>query len=188
MRGSGPIDEAGWRTDDLGNPYVRAKTEAERLAWRLASQLGLEMVSALPSTIVGPSFERLSLSMGLLDRVIRGKLTAAPDFRFTFVDVRDVAQGILAAAEKGRAGQRYLLAGDQSMGMRRLAELAREFSPDVRPPRLLPRGAAMAVAALMEGSGRLSGQEPAILRSQIRLWYQAAEAFDSPESGARTGA
>ncbi len=145
---------------------------------QLASQLSLKMVSVLPSTIVGQVYGPLSLSMTVLDRVLRGKLATAPDFYFTFVDVRDVAQGMIAASGKGRAGERYLLAGDQPTGIRRLAELAGEASPRARTPRLIPEGTALATAALLEGLARVTGREPAILRSQVRLWYRAAQTYD----------
>src|SRR5487761_1725758 len=133
--GSNIATESNWRADFVGNPYVQAKTQAERLAWQLAPQLGLDMVSVVPSTMVGPVYGPLSLSMTLLDRILRGKLPAAPDFCFTYVDVRDVAQAMITAAGQGRTGERYLLAGDRATGIIRLAELARLASPQASMPR-----------------------------------------------------
>jgi nucleoside-diphosphate-sugar epimerase len=166
-----PIDETSWTASYYGNPYTRSKVESERLAWRLAQELGLSVVSVLPSTMIGPNCFRLTPSMGLLERVVRGALPVDMNIRFNFVDVRDVADGMIAAAERGRAGQRYILAGDESMGIPRLIELASEFSPGLQPPPKVPRSVLMAAASIMELGGRLTGREPALVRSQVRMFY-----------------
>jgi nucleoside-diphosphate-sugar epimerase len=176
---AGPLAEDSWCADDRGSPYFRSKAVSELLAWRLAGELGLDMVSILPSAMAGPHAYRLTPTMRLLDAVLRGRLPAAPDVRLNFVDVRDVAAGMIAAAEKGRPGERYILAGDESMGLRRLAELAREISPAVRLPLLLPRSVVMPAAGLMERWARLTGQEPALQRSQVRLFAGTDENLDS---------
>jgi dihydroflavonol-4-reductase len=180
--GSQAVSEVSWRTDFLGNPYVKAKTLAEQLALELAGELDLDLVSVLPSTIVGPVYGPLALSMTLPDRIIRGTLRTAPDFSFTYVDARDVAQAMITAAGKGRAGERYLLAGDQSISVTRLAELACEVSAQARLPRLMPTPAAMAIATLTEGLARVTGRPPLLLRSQVRLWNHAAVDWDTTKA------
>jgi dihydroflavonol-4-reductase len=167
----GPIDETRWTTNYYGNPYTRSKVESEKLAWRSAQELGLSVVSVLPSTIIGPNCFRLTPSMGLLERVVRGALPVDMNIRFNFVDVRDVAEAMLAAAERGRAGERYILAGDESMGIPTLIELASEVSPGLQPPPKVPRPVLMGIASVMELGGRLTGREPALVRSQVRMFY-----------------
>ncbi|MBW2258573.1 MAG: NAD-dependent epimerase/dehydratase family protein [Deltaproteobacteria bacterium] len=52
-----PLTEADWN-DDAVNPYAIAKTEAERLAWVLAEERGLALVTVNPTGIIGPGFYR----------------------------------------------------------------------------------------------------------------------------------
>ena len=173
----GPFDEGSWNTNYYGNPYYRSKVESESLAWGLARELGLNLVSVLPSTIVGPNCFRLTPSMGVLKRVLDGDLPVDVNFRFNFVDARDVAEGMVAAAEVGRPGERYILAGDESMGVPRMIEIAQEFSTGLRVPPRVPRPVLMGAASLMELGGRLTGREPEILRSQVKMYYGNEQEF-----------
>lgn len=173
----GPFDEGSWNTNYYGNPYYRSKIESEKLAWGLARELGLELVSVLPSTIVGPNCFRLTPSMGILERVLGGSLPVDVNFRFNFVDVRDVAEGMVSAAERGRAGERYILAGDESMGIPRMVDIAKEFSPGLRVPPRVPMPVLLGAAYLMELGGRLTGREPEILRSQVKMYYGVEQGF-----------
>lgn len=173
----GPFDEGSWNANYYGNPYYRSKVESEKLAWRLAGELELELVSVLPSTIVGPNCFRLTPSMGVLKRVLDGDLPVDVGFRFNFVDVRDVAEGMIAAAERGRSGERYILAGDESMGISRMVEIAREFNPALRIPSKVPKPVLLGAASLMELGGKLTGREPEILRSQVKMYYGVEQEF-----------
>jgi dihydroflavonol-4-reductase len=167
----GPIDETSWSTDYHGNPYTRSKVESEKLAWELAQELGLSVVSVLPSTIIGPNCFRLTPAMRYLELVVRGALPVDMNIGYNIVDVRDVADGMIAAAERGRDGERYILAGDESMGTPRLIELAREFSPGLQPPPKVPRSVLMAAASVLELGGRFTGRVPALVRSQVQMFY-----------------
>jgi dihydroflavonol-4-reductase len=51
--GAPPVDESHW-TADLQVPYFHAKTKGERLAWQLAADLGLDLVTVLPAGTTGP--------------------------------------------------------------------------------------------------------------------------------------
>jgi dihydroflavonol-4-reductase len=74
---------------------------------------GLDALTCNPTGIYGPldHADRLSrMNQGILDAA-QGKLPASVRGFFDMVDVRDVAQGFLLAAEKGRTGHNYLLGG-----------------------------------------------------------------------------
>jgi dihydroflavonol-4-reductase len=185
--GSSQVSERDWRTDFLGNPYSRAKTQAEQVAWEVAGRMGLDMVTVLPSAIVGPVYGPLALSMTVVDRILRGTLPAAPDFHFTYIDARDVARAMIAASGQGRPGERYLLAGDRAMSVTRLAELACQVSAQARVPRVMPAPAALAAATMMESLARLTGRPPALLRSQVRLWCGATTTYDTSKARAELG-
>jgi dihydroflavonol-4-reductase len=90
-------------------PYVVTKREAEA-AVRAEVDCGLDAVIVNPVYMLGPWDWRPSSGRMLLE-VGAGKGLFAPPGGNDFVDVRDVAGGILAAIEKGRTGQRYILGG-----------------------------------------------------------------------------
>jgi len=102
-----------------------------------------------------------------------------------FVDVRDVARGMIAAWHKGRRGERYILAGhDMTYGdlMRRVAEVA-----GTRPPRLrVPRAAGWLFGKwgdLVERAGR----EPVVNSTQIRYAYTDQFRFKSDKAARELG-
>ena len=76
----------------------------------LYAKTGLPAVVVHPAGIVGPwDFGHGHLNALVAD-CARGKLLAGVDGGYDFVDVRDVAAGVLAAADKGRVGECYILA------------------------------------------------------------------------------
>jgi NAD(P)-dependent dehydrogenase (short-subunit alcohol dehydrogenase family) len=88
-----PVDESSWRTDFHRNPYARAKTESERLAWQLAGELDLDMVSVLPGTIVGPHCYRLTPTMRYLKQALDGEVFLDVNLHFNFVGVEAYGAG-----------------------------------------------------------------------------------------------
>ena len=72
---------------------------------------GLDAVMVFPTGVLGPYDFRPSHTGELVLACAQGRLKAYVDGAYNFVDVRDVAQGLIAAAEKGRSGEGYILAG-----------------------------------------------------------------------------
>jgi dihydroflavonol-4-reductase len=64
-----------------------------------------------PTAIVGPFDFKPSHTGGLLLQFARGRMPVVIEGGFNWVDVRDVVHGAIAAAERGRSGERYLLTG-----------------------------------------------------------------------------
>jgi len=166
-----PVDETSWRTNAMGNPYFQSKTETERLALQLAKELGLNLVTALPSAIVGPNNIHLTPTMDLLRQALHNEIFTDVNFYFNFVDVRDVAMGLLAAAENGRSGERYLLATEQPVSIRRMLELAQVHNPTVKLPPRPPKWALSLIAGGMELGAKITGKPPQLLRSQVNLFH-----------------
>ena len=90
-------------------PYVVTKREAEQAVLEEVDR-GLEAVIVNPVYMLGPWDWKPSSGRMLLE-VGAGKGLFAPPGGNDFVDVRDVATGVLAALEKGRVGRRYILGG-----------------------------------------------------------------------------
>ena len=105
--------------------YARSKAKAT-LAVRQAAELGLETVIACPTGVIGP-YDYKGSEMGLLlSDCLEEKPQLYVDGAYDFVDVRDVARGLIMAAEKGKVGESYILSGEQ-ITVRNLLESAQKF-------------------------------------------------------------
>jgi dihydroflavonol-4-reductase len=115
-------DESFWNNRSP-EPYARSKALSEKLAWDLAGDSGLNLVTALPGAILGPDFHRLNPTLQLIQSAMAGKLPLAPPIDFSFADVRDVAQAHVQLFEDETASGRYLLSGETL----RIVEVMREM-------------------------------------------------------------
>ncbi|MGH3267167.1 MAG: NAD-dependent epimerase/dehydratase family protein, partial [Trebonia sp.] len=115
------------------NPYHYAKTVAERAAWELAgAQDRWSMVAVNPGLILGPSLTPVSESgsLFLMNELMSGYFFyGAPGFSFTFVDVRDVAEAHVSAAENPAASGRYILARPEMVSIHEMAAIIRSRYP-----------------------------------------------------------
>ncbi|MFR0352395.1 NAD-dependent epimerase/dehydratase family protein [Streptomyces sediminimaris] len=122
------------------NPYHYAKTVAEQAAWEAAdAQERWRMVALNAGLVLGPSLTPASRSgsLFLLDELFKGYFFyGAPDFSFTTVDVRDLADAHIAAAERPQARGRYIVAARRMTSFHEMARVIRRRYPaDLRLPR-----------------------------------------------------
>ncbi len=114
---------------DPDNPYGeydRAKAQAT-LEVEKAAHAGLEAVILCPTGVIGPYDFRGSLMGNVIRAAAETRPTLYVDGAYDFVDVRDVVHGLIAAAEKGRRGESYILSG-QRISVRYLLETVREIT------------------------------------------------------------
>ncbi len=126
-------------------PYVLTKRDAERVVHAEVAR-GLDAVIVNPVFMLGP-WDWKPSSGRMLVEVAAGKGLFAPPGANDFVDVRDVAGGILAAAERGRTGRRYILGGHSMTYLdawRMFARLAGRMQPFGTAPTALVRVAGWA--------------------------------------------
>jgi dihydroflavonol-4-reductase len=108
-----PVDEsAPWNFAEFGimDGYTQTKYQAEQVVMEAVAQEGLDAVIVNPTFMIGPRDIRPSSGKLLLE-VIKRATPGVSSGVNNFVDVRDVAQGMVAAAVKGRSGERYILGG-----------------------------------------------------------------------------
>ncbi|MBI5353095.1 MAG: NAD-dependent epimerase/dehydratase family protein [Chloroflexi bacterium] len=114
---------------DMENPYGaydRSKAEAT-LEVLNAAHAGLEAVVACPTGVIGPYDFRGSMMGAVIHDAAAAKPTLYVDGAYDFVDVRDVADGLIAAAENGKRGESYILSG-QKITVRYMLETVREIT------------------------------------------------------------
>jgi len=147
--------------------YDRSKALGER-AVREAVEAGLDAVIVNPTGVMGPVDFGPSRLGQLLGDLAGGKLPALLDGGFDFVDVRDVADGTIAAAERGRTGENYIL-GNTWLSLRQLAELVAAVAGG-RPPRLVtPVWDARLGVPFARVAARLIGSEPLFTRESLEV-------------------
>lgn len=96
-------------TGEYLSAYARSKHHGELAAFSAAEELGIDLVAVNPSSVQGPG--RAGGSAKLLLRAISSDRPWLYDTHLSIVDVADCTHGHLAAAERGRPGERYLLSG-----------------------------------------------------------------------------
>lgn len=138
--------------------YSKAEAEASRRVQALMKQ-GLDAVIIQPSGLIGPNdYDHTNMSEFFCEAA-SGKLPACVKAGYSFVDVRDAAQMIVAACTRGVSGQSYLAAGP-TVSMMKLAVMAARIS-HTRPVALeLPLDVVLAVTPVTALCYRLSGKKP----------------------------
>ncbi len=147
--------------------YDRSKALGER-AVRETVDAGLDAVIVNPTGIMGPVDYGPSRLGQLLGDLAGNRLPALLDGGFDFVDVRDVADGTIAAAERGRKGHNYIL-GNTWYSLRELAELVARIGGG-RPPILVtPVWAARLGVPFARVAAKLSKTDPLFTRESLEV-------------------
>jgi dihydroflavonol-4-reductase len=164
------FDEAMVADYPKGTAYERSKQHAEELV--LAERDGMEVVMLNPSGVYGPTPSPTpSFENEVFEPVVRKRLPAVPPGGTGYAFVEGVAAGHLLAAEKGKDGERYILA-DGYADFRELAETAKRIAGRGRVPPRMPVPVAKAVANLGAGLSRLTRRPPLLPKGQLEyiLW------------------
>lgn len=138
--------------------YAKTKAEATQLVLDAAAK-GLNASVVHPSGICGPfDFGKGHLTQLLID-YCRGRLTAGIVGGYDFVDVRDVAAGIIACCEQGKRGECYILS-NRYYGIRELLEIFHRETGRKPVHTILPMWFAKLTAPLSEVYYKLLKQPP----------------------------
>ncbi len=131
------LDETGPPTTHPDSPvYDRSKRAGEDQIRDVIAE-GLDAVIVNPTGIIGP-FDLGPSRMGeTILQFMRRKIPVGVTGQFDFVDVRDVVAGMIAAQERGRVGENYLLSGSR-ISIRELGLLVERYSGAPVPPLSIP--------------------------------------------------
>ena len=103
-------ENAAFSPDLVRGDYAKSKAIATSLVFEAASR-GLNASVVFPTGIIGPGDMGKGSITNLLLSFLAGKLPLAVRGGYDFVDVRDVAAGIVACSKRGEAGRGYILSG-----------------------------------------------------------------------------
>ena len=148
--------------------YKRSKVAAERLVLEMVARDGLPAVIVNPSTPIGPRDARPTPTGRIIVEAASGRMPAFLDTGLNLVHVDDVAAGHVAALERGRIGERYILGGANVGLGEMLAVIARFVGR--RPPTIkLPRRLLYPLAHAAEAWARRTGREPFLTVDGLHL-------------------
>jgi dihydroflavonol-4-reductase len=142
----GPVRESGPRATDSRLPaYDRSKASGEDELRRVIDR-GLDAVILNPSGMFGPVDPEPSRMGRVLLAMFQGRMPITVAGAFDWVDVRDVAAALIAAADRARRGENYLVGGHRA-SVTELGRLAAQVTGR-RPPRLVAPLAPVRLAAV----------------------------------------
>jgi dihydroflavonol-4-reductase len=156
------------RLEKMIGHYKRSKFMAEEVALE-AARNGMDVVVVNPTTPIGEKDVKPTPTGRIILDFLKKKFPAYVDTGLNLVDVTECARGHLAALEKGKSGERYILGGENltlKQILDKLAEITGLPSPRIR----VPYAVALATGVVDElVTGRLLGREPRATIDAVRM-------------------
>ena len=153
---------------EMIGPYKRSKFMAEQVAFE-AARAGVDVVVVNPTTPIGERDLKPTPTGRIVVDFLKRKFPAYVDTGLNLVDATECARGHIQAFEKGRAGERYILGGENltlKQILDRLAAITGLPSPKVK----LPYFFALAAGVVDETvTGRILGKEPRATIDAVRM-------------------
>jgi len=148
--------------------YKYSKVVAERAVAAMVANENLPAIIVNPSTPIGPGDIRPTPTGRIIVEAAAGRMPGYIDTGLNLVHVDDVAAGHLAALQRGRIGERYILGGQNVLLRDMLGAIARRVGR--RPPLLrLPRTMMFPIAYGAEALAYFTGREPFVTTTGLRL-------------------
>ncbi len=157
-----------FRWPDMIGHYKRSKFMAEQLALE-AGRSGMRVVTVNPTTPVGEQDIKPTPTGRIVVDFLKRKFPAYVETGLNLVDVRECARGHIAALEKGKSGERYILGGE-NLTLKQILDKLGAISGLPSPKVKLPYFVAYAAGAVDQTvSGRMLGREPRATVETVRM-------------------
>ena len=165
--------------------YSQSKALATQAVLDAVRERGLNACVVHPSGIMGPEDFAVGETTGTLIKIIGGQMPAGIDGSINLCDVRDLAAGTIAAADKGRTGECYIL-GNKPVSFRDFSNMVSEEAGCAKVKMFLPIWAANLVASLAEKAAKRKGEKPLMTTFSV---YNLARnnTFDSSKAEEELG-
>jgi dihydroflavonol-4-reductase len=152
---------------DTGDHYSRSKHLAEIEAHKFAEK-GLPVVIVNPAEVLGVRDIKPTPSGQMIIDIVTRRMPGYIDGGLNFVDVEDVARGHILAAQKGKAGSRYIL-GNENISVGDYYKLVGEVA-GVKPPSIkFPASMAVMLGYLYQFASGFTKKPPVLTAPMVRL-------------------
>src|SRR5579871_5335190 len=156
---------------EMIGPYKRSKFQAEQLALQ-AGRSGADVVVVNPTTPVGERDIKPTPTGRIIVDFLKRKFPAYVDTGLNLVDVTECARGHVAAFEKGRVKERYILGGE-NLTLKQILDKLGVITGLPAPSIKLPYFFALATGVVDEIiTGRLLGKEPRATIDAVRMGHK----------------
>jgi dihydroflavonol-4-reductase len=146
--------------------YHRSKAVGETIVLDACAR-GLDATIVNPGSMIGPyDYEPSMIGAALIDMYF-GRVPVLLELLSDYVDVRDVADGMIAAAEKGRVGERYFLTGDV-IPIMEMVSLYGELTGAKVPTRALPLWFGWVLLPFALAGSAITKKDPFITADMLR--------------------
>ena len=152
---------------DMVGPYKKSKFLAEREAERFIAR-GLPLIIVNPSTPVGPWDIKPTPTGKIIVDFLKRKMPAYLDTGLNLIAVEECARGHILAEQKGAIGRKYIL-GNANLSLRDIFTMLQDITGLLAPKVRLPYTPVLLAAWLNEGLSRITGREPLIPLSGVRM-------------------
>jgi len=168
-RGQTMCEVHSFDPNNVSGHYDKSKAIATQLVLD-ESLKGLSTVVVHPSGIIGPHGLLTGNMMKMISLFVKGRFPFAVKGGYDFVDVRDVTSGILAAAEKGKAGECYILS-NRFVDLKELFDTLYKAGAKHKLIAQIPVWMAKALAPLAEFYYRLFRKTPLLTRYSLKTLF-----------------
>ncbi len=152
--------------DKVDGQYAKTKAEIAKYILEMVEKKGLNACIVHPSGMIGPNdFSNSHLTQLIID-FANGRLTACVKGGYDFVDVRDVADGIINACYKGKSGECYILS-NRYVEVKELLDIVSEVRNTKKIKIILPMWLAKLTAPLSEVYYSILKQPPLYTRYSL---------------------
>ena len=155
------------KLEEMVGHYKRSKWIAEQEVLK-AAKIGAPVIVVMPTTPVGPWDWKPTPTGKIILDFLNGKLPGYVETGLNFVGVEECAAGHLLAAEKGKAGERYLLGGE-NLTLKQMLDTLSKITGLPAPRMKIPHGLALSVAYASTVFSRLIGREPGIPIEGVKI-------------------
>jgi dihydroflavonol-4-reductase len=153
---------------DMIGPYKRSKFMAEQVAVD-AAKSGMDVVIVNPTTPIGERDIKPTPTGRIVVDFLKRKFPAYVETGLNLVDATECARGHIQALEKGRAGERYILGGE-NLTLKQILDKLGAITGMKSPTVKLPYVFALATGVVDEMvTGRLLGREPRATIDAVRM-------------------
>ena len=170
-----------FQPDAVEGCYSQSKALASQAVLDAVRERGLNACIVHPSGIMGPEDFAVGETTGTLLKIIGGEMPAGIDGSFNLCDVRDLAAGTIAAADKGQKGECYIL-GNEPVTFRDFSKMVSDEAGCKPVKMFLPIWAANMMGGIMGKQAKKKGTKPMMTRFSV---YNLARNNDFDSSKAK---